>query len=255
MPSDAKDQDKEMSFWDHLDELRGTCFRSALVLCLTSCIGLFFKSFLFDGIILPPTRSDFCVYRFLHWDFSVDLINIDLTAQFFVHLRASLAAGLVLAFPYIIYEIWRFIAPALYSKEKKAMRTAFVMSSGLFYVGTVVGYFIVLPVCLKFFVDYNVSPGIVNSITLGSYMSLFFSMVLLIGLVFEFPTVAMVLSKLGIITRDTLRKGRKIAAMIILVVAAIITPADPFSMIVLAIPLYLLYELSIPLCSKSTRAA
>lgn len=239
----------EMSFWDHLEVLRGSLFRSVLYLCAFSALGLIFKQQLFD-VILAPAGGDFCVYRLLGWDFSMELVNIEVSAQFFVHLRAAFAVGLVLSFPLIIYELWKFIAPALYPKEKKVIRQGFVLASFLFYLGVLVAYFIVLPVCLQFFINYTVDPDIANTITIGSYMSIFTSTVLLIGLTFEFPTVALVLSRLGIISRDMLRKGRKIAFVVVLALSAIITPADPVSMFVLAIPLYLLYEFSILLCKS-----
>lgn len=239
-----------MSFWDHLDELRGTIIRSLVALCAASVLGLAFKNLLF-GVILAPSHSDFCIYRLLGWNFSMNLINVEVSAQFFVHLRASIAAGLVIAFPYIIFEVWKFIAPALYENEKKAVRGAFALASFLFYLGVLVGYFFVLPVCLQFFMGYTVSDTIENNITLSSYMSMFTSMVLVIGLVFEFPTVIAALSRLGIVGKNTLKKGRKYALVIILILSAIVTPSDPFSMVVLAIPLYLLYEFSILICKNN----
>lgn len=238
-----------MSFWDHLEVLRGTLFRSVLYLCAFSALGLIFKQELFD-IILAPAGRDFCIYRMLGWDFSMQLVNIEVSAQFFVHLRASFAVGLVLSFPLIIYELWRFVAPALYPGEKKVIRLGFVLASLLFYLGVLVAYFIVLPVCLQFFINYSIDPEIANTITIGSYMSVFTSTVLLIGLTFEFPTVALVLSRLGIVSPEMLRKGRKIAFVLVLALSAFITPADPVSMFVLAIPLYLLYEVSILLCKS-----
>ena len=238
-----------MSFWDHLEVLRGTLFRSVLYLCVFSALGLIFKQELFD-IILAPAGRDFCIYRMLGWDFSMQLVNIEVSAQFFVHLRASFAVGLVLSFPLIIYELWRFVAPALYPGEKKVIRLGFVLASLLFYLGVLVAYFIVLPVCLQFFINYSIDPEIANTITIGSYMSVFTSTVLLIGLTFEFPTVALVLSRLGIVSPEMLRKGRKIAFVLVLALSAFITPADPVSMFVLAIPLYLLYEVSILLCKS-----
>jgi len=245
------DAEKEMSFWDHLDVLRGSLFRAIGAVCLCSVLGLVFRELLFDGIVLAPTRPDFIVYRLLGWSFSMELINVEISAQFFVHLKASFAAGVIVAFPYVVWELWRFLAPALYDREKKSVRAAFAMSTGLFYLGVLVGYFIVLPVCLQFFMNYTVSDAVANTITIGSYMSMFFSMVLLIGVVFEFPTVVLVLNRLGILDRSSLRKGRRYAVIIVLVLAALITPSDPFSMFVLAIPLYFLYELSILLCSRS----
>lgn len=240
-----------MSFWDHLEELRGVLFRSVLALLGFTVLGLIFKNFLFDEIILAPTKSDFVIYSLLGWAFSIDLINVDLSAQFFTHLKASVAVGFVLAFPFMIWEVWKFVLPALYNNEKKALRVVFLMASVLFYVGVAVGYFLVLPVCLRFFMTYTVSADVLNSITLSSYMSMFSSMVLLIGLVFEFPSIVFALSRLGIVSRELLRKGRRYAFVIILIISAFITPADPVSMFVLAVPLYLLYELSIFLCKSS----
>ena len=243
----------QMSFWDHLDVLRGTLIRSLAWLCAFTALGLAFRDPLFE-IVLAPTRQDFIVYRLLGWDFGMSLVNIEISAQFFVHLRAAAGAGLVLAFPLIIWEIWKFIRPALYEGETRAVRTAFLLSSLLFYFGVVFGYLVVLPVCLQFFMNYTVSPDIVNTITLGSYMGMFTSMVLLIGVVFEFPAVLSMLSRIGVLDRGTLRKGRRYAVVAVLILAALITPSDPFSMIVLALPLYGLYELSILLC-KPTKAA
>ena len=237
----------EMSFWDHLEELRWTLLRSVAAVCILSVLGFIVKEPVFK-VILWPAQQDFVIYRLLGWNMDMDLINVDISAQFFIHLRAAVAVGLILAFPYIIWEIWRFVAPALYPNEKKAVGAAFLMSSGFFYLGVLVGYFFVLPVCLQFFMNYSVSPEISNTITVGSYMSMFMSMSLLIGLVFEFPTVIAVLSRLGVVTRRVLRKGRKYAFVIVLALSALITPSDPFSMLVLAAPLYLLYELSILLC-------
>jgi len=238
-----------MSFWDHLDVLRGTLFRSVLAAVALSLVFLFIPERLFR-FVLWPAQPDFFFYRWLGMDFRMELINIDISAQFFVHLKVSFLCGIVLAFPYIIYEIWKFIAPALYEREKKAVRGAFSLSSGLFYLGVAVGYAIVLPVCLVFFMNYTVSDAVTNTISLQSYMSLFVSMVFLIGLLFEFPTVVVVLSGLGIINRGHLRKGRRYAVVAILILAALITPSDPFSMFVLAIPLYALYELSILVCRQ-----
>ena len=239
-----------MSFWDHLEALRGTLFRSVLSVALLSVIFLCFPQTLFKAV-LWPTQADFPLYRLPGVDFSMSLINIELSAQFFVYLKVSVLCGAVLAFPYIIWEIWKFISPALYQNERKAVRGAFTLSSGLFYLGVAVGYFVVLPVCLMFFVNFSVSDTIVNTISLSSYMSLFMSMVFLMGLLFEFPTVIVVLSGLGIVDRSLLRRGRKYAIVATLLLAAIITPSDPFSMFVLAIPLYGLYELSIILCKKA----
>lgn len=237
-----------MSFWDHLDVLRGTLIRSLVALAVACIPGLCWRRLLFDGIILAPTRPDFPVYRLLDWRMQMQLINVEVSAQFFVHLRCALIAALVLAFPYIVFELWRFVAPALYEREKKAVKKAFGLSSLLFYTGVLVGYFVVLPACLQFFMNYTVSDAVANTITLGSYISLFGSMVLLIGIAFEFPVVILILSSLGIVGKAGLRKSRAYALVGILTLSALITPSDPISMLVLSAPLYLLYELSILLC-------
>lgn len=239
----------DMSFWDHLEALRGNLWRSVLAVLAASGIFLFFPKTLFKAV-LWPTQANFPLYRLPGLDFSMDLINIELSAQFFVYLKVSILCGLVVAFPFVVWEMWKFIAPALYDNEKKAVRGAFSLSSALFYLGVAVGYFIVLPVCLVFFVNFSVSDSIVNTITLGSYMSMFTSMVFLIGILFEFPTVIVALSSLGIVSRQQLKGWRKYAFVAVLILAAIITPSDPFSMFVLALPLYGLFELSVLLCRK-----
>lgn len=243
-------KDTELSFWDHLEALRGTLFRSVLAVFALSAIFLALPGPLFKAV-LWPTQPDFILYRLLGWKFGMTLVNIEVSAQFFTYMKLSLLCGAVLGFPYIIWELWKFIAPALYRNEKKAVGLAFGLSSGLFYLGVAVGYFIVLPVCLMFFMNFSVSDSITNTITLSSYISLFVSMVFLIGLLFEFPAIILVLSKLGVVSREMLRKGRRYAIVAVLILSALITPSDPFSMFVLAIPLYGLYEVSILLCKAS----
>jgi len=242
--------DKEMSFWDHLEELRGTLFRSILVLCLFAVLGFIFKKPLF-WVVLRPASPDFVIYKILGWNFSLEMINVEVAAQFFVHLSAAFGAALILAFPYIVWELWRFIAPALYEKERKAVGGAFLMATGFFYLGVAAGYFLVLPACVQFFMNYSVSSMVTNSITIGSYMSMFTSTVLMVGIAFEFPTVIWALSRIGVLDRGMLKKGRRYAIVAVLIVAAIVTPADPLSMMVVAAPLYLLYELSILMCPKN----
>ena len=236
-----------MSFWDHLEVLRGTLFRSLGAIVLVSVFFMAIPTRLFQAVLWPST-PDFILYKWLGLDFGMELINIEVSAQFFVHLKISFLMAVLVTFPYIVWEIWKFVAPALYQNEKKAVRKAFGLSSALFYLGVTVGYFVVLPVCLIFFVNFSISDTIVNTISLSSYMSLFVSMVFLIGILFEFPTVILALSAMGIVHRDMLRKGRRYAVVAVLILAAFITPSDPFSMFVLAIPLYGLYELSILLC-------
>lgn len=245
----ASSGDVEMSFWDHLEALRGTLFRSVLSVGILTVLAMCFPRQVFSAVMWP-TRPDFPLYRLPGVDFSMSLINIEISAQFFVYLKISFLCALVAAFPYIIYEVWKFIAPALYENEKKAVGKAFRLSSVLFYIGVAVGYFIVLPVCLMFFVNFSLSSEITNTITLNSYISLFTSMVFMIGIIFEFPTVILALSSLGIVKKGMLRGWRKYAVVVTMILAAVITPSDPFSMFVLAIPLYGLFELSILLCKE-----
>ncbi len=239
-----------MSFWDHLDVLRGTLFRSALSVFLASIVMFCFKDFLFGKVILAPSRPDFFMYRILGGGVSMQLINTEVSAQFFVHLKVSFICGLVIAFPYIIYEIWKFIAPALYDNETRSVRKAFLGSALLFYAGVATGFCLIFPVTLSFFQGYTVSDAIANTITLNSYISMFSSMVILFGIVFEFPVLIAILSNMGIVTREMLTKYRKHAFVGVLIVAAVITPADPFSMLIAAAPLYLLYELSVIVCVR-----
>ncbi|MCQ2184377.1 MAG: twin-arginine translocase subunit TatC [Bacteroidales bacterium] len=239
-----------MTFWDHLEELRMTIFRSLLFILVFAVVAFCFKGILFDKLIFAPLSPSFITYRLLGLDLSMKLINVEISSQFFVHMSAAAATGLVVAFPFVIYELWRFIAPALYDSEIRSVRGAFLLASGLFYFGVAVGFFIVLPLCLEFFVNYSVSSIVDNNITLSSYMSLFYSLVIVIGLVFEFPMLITILSAMDLVHRDGLRKYRKHAIVAVLVISAIITPADPLSMIILAIPLYLLFEFSVILCRK-----
>ena len=239
-----------MSFWDHLDVLRGTLFRSALSVFLASIVMFCFKDFLFGKVILAPSRPDFFMYKILGGGVSMQLINTEVSAQFFVHLKVSFICGLVIAFPYIIYEIWKFIAPALYDNEMRSVRKAFLGSALLFYAGVATGFCLIFPVTLSFFQGYTVSDAIANTITLNSYISMFSSMVILFGIVFEFPVLIAIWSNMGIVTREMLTKYRKHAFVGVLIVAAVITPADPFSMLIAAAPLYLLYELSVIVCVR-----
>lgn len=242
-------QTGEMTFWDHLEELRGSLFRMLAVFGV-AVVGLFFlKDFLFDDVILAPSKPDFFLYRLLGADFSLTLVNIEVAAQFMIHMKITFICALIVTFPYLVYEIWCFVAPALYEKEKKTVRGAFLFASILFYVGIVVGYTIVFPLMLNFFSGYQVSPDIPNTFSLSSYISMFTSMVMIFGIVFEFPTVALALSSLGLLTKDTLKSFRRHAVCAVLIVAAVITPSgDPFSLMVVSVPLYMLYEFSILIC-------
>ena len=247
---------KEMSFWDHLEELRGSIIRSVLVLVAVFVVLFFFKTFVFDTVVLGPTKSSFWFYRLLGLNMNLQLINIDVTAQFFTHIKVTFIAAFVVAFPYICYELWRFIAPALYRDEKKTVRGAFGLGAGLFYLGICTGYFLVVPLMLVFFDGYQVSATIENTFSLNSYISRFSGMVFMMGLLFEFPSVLAVLSHFGIVTREFMKQYRRHAVVVILILAAVLTPTgDPFTLLVVSVPLYLLYEFSIFICKPEEKEA
>lgn len=246
----AKESQTEMSFWDHLDALRGVLLRSAGLVLVLALILFVLKDYFFDIVVLAPTQPTFPMYRIFGMHPDISLINYDLTAQFMVHLETSLLGALVFGAPYICYELWKFIAPALYEKEKKPVRKAFLFAGTLFYVGLAVGYFILLPFIVEFFQSYTVSSMVKNTISLSSYISTFFSTVFSMGLAFEFPAVILALSSMGLLHKSTLKSHRKHALVILMIIAAAITPADIMSMIVVTVPLYLLYEFSILICRK-----
>ena len=249
------DEASQMSFWDHIEELRHGLFRVVVALLAVFVVLFFFKTFLFENIILAPTRPDFFFYRLFGMDIGLQLVNIELSTQFMVHMRVTAICSLIICAPYIIFEIWRFVAPALYAHEKRATRRAFIFSSFLFYLGVAVGYFVMLPLIVNFFDGYKVSEEVVNTISLNSYISTVSSTVLLFGVVFEVPTLLAILSLLGLVYKQTLIKGWRVAVLIIAVLAAIITPADPFSMLVAAVPLFLLYGISILVCKSEPAEA
>ena len=245
-------QAKEMTFWDHLEDLRKSIFRMAAALIGVTVVLFFFKDFLFDDVILAPTESDFYLYRLLGLDFSLSLVNIEVSAQFMIHVKVTFVCALILTFPYLVYELWRFVSPALYERERKAVRGAFTFAGGLFYLGLAVGYAVILPLMVNFFAGYQVSPDVPNTFSLSSYISLCMSTVLTFGVVFEFPTVIAILSALGIVTRQTLKEYRRHAVCAVVILAALITPSgDPFSLMICTIPLYLLYEFSILICRNA----
>lgn len=243
--------EQTMTFWDHLEDLRKSIMRMAGVYILMAVVLFFFKDFLFDDVILAPSKKDFFFYRLVGLDFSLSLVNIEVSAQFMIHMKVTFICALILTFPYLVFELWRFVAPALYEKEKGAVRGAFSFASVLFYLGLAVGYFIILPVMLNFFAGYQVSADVPNTFSLSSYISLFTSTIMTFGLVFEFPTIVAILSALGLVTQEMMREYRRHAICAVVIVAALITPSgDPFSLLVCTVPLYMLYEFSIFVCRK-----
>lgn len=250
----------EMTFWEHLDELRKVLFRSAVVIAVLMA-GIFLaKDFVFNTVVFAPIDSDFVLYRLIDKalvllnmptlpEFHLELINIDLSAQFFIHVSTTFYFALVLSVPFIIYQLWSFVSPALYENEKRAAKVAFAFSGVLFLLGVLVGYFLIFPLTLRFLGTYQVSYEVANQISLQSYISMFTWLILIMGVVFEMPSLAVILSKIGILTKSFLKKYRRHAFVVMLVLAAFITPSgDPFTLMAVGLPLYGLYELSILVC-------
>ena len=249
-----------MTFWEHLDELRKVLFRSAIVI-VALMAGIFMaKDFVFNTVVFAPINSDFVLYRLIDKvllmmgapalpEFKLSLINIDLSAQFFIHISTTFYFALVLAVPFIIYQVWKFVSPALYDNEKRAAKAAFAFAGVLFLLGVLVGYYLIFPLTLRFLGTYQVSYEVANQISLQSYISMFTWLILIMGVVFEMPSLAVILSKIGILTKSFLKKYRRHAFVIMLVLAAFITPSgDPFTLMAVGLPLYGLYELSILVC-------
>ena len=251
-----EEQEGAMSFWDHLEILRWALFRSACVLAVIMVGTFIAMPYIFDRFILAPTNNDFFVYRWLNNigkgivqlspDFDVQIININVASQFMTHISTSISLAAVIAFPYFIWEIWKFIEPALFEDEIKHLRPAFLGGTIMFYIGCTIGYTLVFPFTFRFLVEYNLSPNITNQINLQSYIDNFTMLILVMGIVFEMPLLAWLLSLFGILRKSFLREHKRHAIVILLVSAAIITPSgDPFTLMLVFIPLYLLYEMSI----------
>ena len=255
----------EMSFLEHLEELRWHIIRSVIAIVVMMIVAFIFKNILFDKIVLAPKNPDFVSNRmfceFGHYLAGVfnlknpdimcintnppNLISIKMSGQITTHIVVALVAGLIAAFPIVIREFWLFFKPALHSNEAKHARGAILASSLLFFVGVLFGYFLLAPLSIHFLNTYQISPDVVNQINVRSFIGTITSICLATGVVFELPIVAYFLTKIGIITPTFMRKYRKHAIVIIFILAAIITPPDVFSQALVAIPLLILYEISI----------
>lgn len=249
----------EMSFLDHLEELRWLLIRSTIAILIGATIAFFFSDFIFDQIIFGPKSPDFFTYHFfcdLSQKFGLDeslcvreinlpIQNREMGGQFSIHLWTSITVGFIFAFPFILWEIWKFISPALYDNEKKYASAFIIISSLLFFIGVLFGYYIIAPLSVQFFASYIVSAEINNSIDITSYISLMKTSAIASGLLFELPIIIYFLTKLGLVTPSFLRKYRKYTLVIVLILSAIITPPDVISQVIVAIPIMILYEISI----------
>lgn len=249
------DNNSAMTFWDHLDVLRGSLLRMAAVTVACAVVAFAFKDAVFAAI-LAPKHDDFILYRLLAgvsgWladgspsSFHVELINTGLAEQFKIHVKTSLYVGLMAASPYCLYELFRFVSPGLYPKERRYGVRAVVSGYVMFLLGVALCYFLIFPLTFRFLGTYQVSPDVENLITLQSYMDTLLVMCFLLGILFELPIVCWVLGKLGILRRTFMRRYRKHAVVVILVVSTIITPtSDIFTLCIVALPICLLYEVS-----------
>jgi len=248
----------EMSFLDHLEALRWHLVRSVVAIFVVSIIAFFFKEFLFDGIIFAPKKPDFWTYRMLcmlSQKFNLDmciseihfnLVSTELSAQFTLHMWVAFLAGVIISFPYIVWEFWRFIKPALHDNEKRNARGIVFYTSFLFSLGVLFGYYIITPMSVNFLGNYRVSNEVTNMISMDSYISTVTILTLATGIVFELPIAIYFLTKIGIVTPAFLRKYRKHAVIVILILGGVITPSpDITSQMLVSIPLYMLYEISI----------
>lgn len=249
----------EMSIIDHLEALRWTLVRVFIALGVFIIGGFAFVPWIFKHVVVAPIDNDFFLYRWLAKassmlkmvpddltrPFHVDIINIRLSSQFFLHMSLSFWLALLLTFPYLVYEVWKFVCPALYANERRNMRFTFVFGTVMFFIGCMVGYSVVFPLTLRFLYNYQLSADISNQLSLDSYMDNFLMLVFMMGIIFELPLVSMFLGKMGLLNRSFFREYRRHAIVALLVVSAFITPSsDPFTLMAVFIPIYILWELS-----------
>lgn len=251
--------EKEMSFLDHLEELRWHLIRATLAVVIMGTLAFIAKDFIFDTLIFGPKKADFPTYKLLckaasflgfEESFCFDELPFrvqsrTMAGQFSAHIWTSILAGFIIAFPYVIYEFWKFISPGMRNNERKSSRGFIIVASFLFFVGVLFGYYIVTPLSINFLGTYQVSEEVFNDFDLSSYIGLLRASVLASGIVFELPIVIYFLTKIGVVTPEFLRKYRKFALVGVLILSAIITPPDIASQVVVAVPVLILYEISI----------
>lgn len=251
--------EKEMSFLDHLEELRWHLIRATLAVVVLATVAFLAKDFIFNVLIFGPKSADFPTYKllceiaqtigfkdsFCFTELPFRIQSRTMGGQFSAHIWTSITAGFIIAFPYIIYEFWRFLSPGLRTKERKSAKGFIFIASVLFFVGVLFGYYVVTPLSINFLGTYQVSGQVHNDFDLSSYIALVRASVIASGLIFELPIIIYILTKIGIVTPEYLRKYRKFALVIVLILSAIITPPDIASQIIVSVPIVILYEISI----------
>jgi sec-independent protein translocase protein TatC len=259
--------EKEMSFLEHLEDLRWHILRSIVAILITALAAFLAKNFVFDVLLFGPKKTDFLTYKILcqvsnliGFDDSFCISELPfriqsrtMAGQFSAHIWTSITLGFVVAFPYVVYQFWKFISPGLYANEKKTASGFISISSLLFFMGVLFGYYVVTPLSIRFLGTYNVSAEIFNDFDLNSYTALVRASVLASGLIFELPILVYFLTKIGLITPELMRKYRKIALVLVMFLSAVITPPDVASQIIVAIPVLILYELSIFISKRVVR--
>lgn len=256
-------QKNDMSFLNHLEVLRWTLVRSALAVFVGGIVAFIMKGFIFNSILLAPKDPSFVTYRFLcsvSKSFGTNGLCIDkipfivqsrtMAGQFSAHIWTSIVFGFIVAFPFIVWEIWKFIKPALYDAEKKNARSFIIITSFLFFVGILFGYYVITPLSINFLGSYRVADEVRNNFDLSSYTGLLKASCLSSGFIFELPVIIYFLTKMGLVTPEFLKEYRKYALVMVLILAAVITPPDIISQIIVAIPMIILYETSIRISAR-----
>lgn len=240
------DEQGVMPFLDHLEELRWTLIKGGIGVLITTILCAFFSNWIVDQVLIGPTRTDFFMYDVLQMNpEELELLNRTITGQFFADLGTIIVVGVIAGSPIVVYYMWKFLEPALYPQEKEGMRFAAVFATFFFLLGVSFGYFILTPLALQFFAQYTLSEQIINQFDIMTYFSMVSFWAIGTGLLFELPVVVYFLSKVGIITPEAMRTYRKYALLVVLGIAAFLTPPDPVSQVIVALPLLGLYELSI----------
>ena len=238
--------DAGLTFWEHLDVLRGSLIRMIVASAAAGVLAFCLKEPLFE-VVLAPTGGDFFLYKLIGGgDFSLRLVNTGLTEQFMVHMKVALMAGLLIASPYLLYVMFRFVSPALYDSERRVSVRLVGAAYAMFLAGVAANYAVVFPLTVRFLGTYQVSPGVENLLTLSSYVDTLLMMSLVFGVVFEIPVVSWLLARFGMLRAAWMRRFRRHAVVAILIVAAVITPtSDVFTLLIVSLPIWLLYEVSI----------
>ena len=259
MNSKATTPHNEMSFLDHLEELRWHLIRSTVAIVIIGSAAFLMKDFIFDTVIFGPKKMDFPTYKlfcdiatYFGFDSAFCAEKLPFTiqsrlmsGQFSAHIWTSIWAGFIVGFPYVLYEMWKFISPGLYEKERKSSRGFILIASLLFFMGVLFGYYVVAPLSINFLGTYQVSSEVTNEFDLASYISTVRASVIACGILFELPIIIFFLTKVGLVTPEIMKKYRKIALVIVLILSAVITPPDVASQIIVAIPVLVLYQVSI----------